>query len=203
MSELPAVRTSATRHAKFDLNIDDDPDRIASILNSVKNLEYEGYTFEGAEASFELMLRRTLGLHEDLFELEGFRLIIEKKGSNGPPVSEATVKIRIGGETIHTAAEGDGPVNALDNALRKALTQVYPEIERIALTDYKVRVLDEEAGTGAKVRVLIESTSGGYPWGTVGVSTNIIEASWRALADSIEYGLLRQAGTPARKDFAD
>lgn len=203
ISELSGGSNIRYKAREFDLNIDNDPDRIASILNSVKNLEYEGYSFEGAEASFELMLRRTLGLHEDLFQLEGFRLIIEKKGNNGPPVSEATVKIKIGDETIHTAAEGDGPVNALDNALRKALIQVYPEIERIALTDYKVRVLDEESGTAAKVRVLIESTSGEYPWGTVGVSTNIIEASWRALADSIEYGLLRQSGMSARREPAD
>jgi 2-isopropylmalate synthase len=203
VSELSGGSNIRYKARELDINLDGDPDRIASILNSVKNLEYEGYSFEGAEASFELMLRRTLGLHEDLFELEGFRLIIEKKGANGPPVSEATVKVRIGGETIHTAAEGDGPVNALDNALRKALTQVYPEIQSITLTDYKVRVIDEEAGTAAKVRVLIESTSGGYPWGTVGVSTNIIEASWRALADSIEYGLLRQPGAFGRPDPAD
>ena len=138
-----------------------------------------------------MLLRKSLGLHESLFELEGFRLTIDKKGSNGEPVSEATVKVKIGDEVIHTAAEGDGPVNALDNALRKALAQVYPEIRNIVLTDYKVRVLDEGAGTAAKVRVLVESRNGEEPWGTVGVSTNIIEASWRALVDSIEYGLLK------------
>jgi len=190
VSELSGA--SNIRYKARELNLEiQDGDRIASILAAVKDLEYQGYSFEGAEASFELLLRRSLGLHESLFELEGFRLTIDKKGSNGEPVSEATVKVRIGQDVIHTAAEGEGPVNALDNALRKALAQVYPEIRNITLTDYKVRVLDEGAGTAAKVRVLVESTNGVESWGTVGVSTNIIEASWRALADSIEYGLLK------------
>lgn len=191
VSELSGASNIRYKTRELDLSLEDDSDRIASILAAVKDLEYKGYSFEGAEASFELLLRKSLGLHEDLFKLEGFRLTIDKKGANGDPVSEATVKVKIGQEVIHTAAEGDGPVNALDNALRKALAQVYPEIRNIALTDYKVRVLDEGAGTAAKVRVLVESRNGGEPWGTVGVSTNIIEASWRALVDSIEYGLLK------------
>jgi 2-isopropylmalate synthase len=192
VSELSGGSNIRYKAQELSLDLKGDTDRVASILGAVKDLEYQGYSFEGAEASFELLLRKSLGLHEDLFELDGFRLIIDKKGRNGEPVSEATVRVRIGDDVIHTAAEGDGPVNALDNALRKALAQVYPEITNIALTDYKVRVLDEDAGTGAKVRVLVESTNGGEPWGTVGVSRNIIEASWRALVDSIEYGLLKQ-----------
>ncbi|MGB4476982.1 MAG: citramalate synthase [Bacillota bacterium] len=191
VSELSGASNIRYKMRELNIGYDGDRDRIASILAAVKDLEYQGYSFEGAEASFELLLRKSLGLHESLFELEGFRLTIDKKGSNGEPVSEATVKVKIGDEVIHTAAEGDGPVNALDNALRKALAQVYPEIRNIVLTDYKVRVLDEGAGTAAKVRVLVESRNGEEPWGTVGVSTNIIEASWRALVDSIEYGLLK------------
>jgi 2-isopropylmalate synthase len=171
-----------------------DVDRGSSarlLLDTVKNLEHQGYSFEGAEASFELLLKKLLGVYQPSFELIEFRLISQKTERNGEPLAEATVKLRVNGEVRHTVAEGDGPVNALDRALRLALQEAYPQIAAIKLTDFKVRVLDERSGTAAKVRVLIESRDGSRTWGTVGVSTNIIEASWRALVDSIEYGLLQ------------
>ncbi|HHX86797.1 MAG TPA: citramalate synthase, partial [Firmicutes bacterium] len=127
--------------------------------------------------------------YQPFFRLEGFRLIVEKRES-GQLYSEATIKVCVGKQQVHTAAEGNGPVNALDNALRKALEKIYPELKKIKLIDYKVRVLDGKDGTGSKVRVLIESRDDHKSWGTVGLSHNIIEASWQALVDSLEYGLL-------------
>src|SRR5690606_23750860 len=154
------------------------------------------YYFEAAEASFELLLQKAVGRYRPYFELEGLRLLIEKDTMDGEPTADAVIKVRVGDEVIHTAASGNGPVNALDNALRKALLDAYPELAQIHLTDYKVRVLDEDAATGAKVRVLIQTAGGGRSWGTVGVSTNIIEASWLALVDSVEYGLMALGVAP-------
>lgn len=165
----------------------DDP-QIMSLTNNLKEMENLGYQFEAAEASFELHIKKAFGLYEKAFNLEGFRIIVEKRGDQ-PVFSEATIKVEVGNEREITAAEGDGPVNALDSAIRKALQRFYPELSDISLIDYKVRVLDEKRGTAAKVRVLIESSDGENSWGTVGVSENIIEASWEALVDSIEYGL--------------
>lgn len=165
-----------------------DRRELTALLERIKKLEHEGYQFEGAEGSFELLVRKTFNTYENLFTLLGFRIIVEKRDS-GEAYSEATIKVRVGNRVVHTAAEGNGPVNALDNALRKALEEVYPALKRIKLADYKVRVLEGRDGTGAKVRVLIESRDDHRSWGTVGVSTNIIEASWEALVDSIEYGL--------------
>ena len=139
------------------------------------------------------MLRKSLCLYTTFFHLEGLRVIIEKQDRDEEPLAEATVKVKIGGRTSHQVADGNGPVNALDNALRKALEEAYPRLKDIRLADYKVRVLNERRGTSAKVRVLIESTDGVQTWGTVGVSTNLIEASWRALVISIEYGLCELA----------
>ncbi len=165
----------------------EDP-QILALTNHLKELENGGYQFEAAEASFDLQIKKAFNLFEKAFTLEGFRLIVEKRGDQ-PVFSEATIKVGVGDEREITAAEGDGPVNALDSAIRKALHRFYPEISDIELTDYKVRVLDEDRGTAAKVRVLIESSDGQNSWGTVGVSENIIEASWEALVDSIEYGI--------------
>ena len=150
-----------------------------------------GLSFEEGEASFELLMRRTLGLYERFFTLRGFRVIDEKRGHDERVIVEATVKINLNGEIFHTAADGNGPVSALDHALRKGLERHYPEIHKIHLTDYKVRVLNSSEGPDAMVRVLIESTDGENTWGTVGVSTNLIEASWSALIDSLEYKLLK------------
>jgi len=164
---------------------------VQELLKELKRMENEGYSFEAAEGSFELLARKFLKMYEDPFQLESFRTIVEKRGDDGRVFSEATVRIVINGEEKYMAAEGDGPVNALDNALRKALEGTYPELKEVRLEDYKVRVLSSRAGTAAKVRVLIESSDGREIWGTVGVSENIIEASWIALADSLNYKILK------------
>jgi 2-isopropylmalate synthase len=166
----------------------DDP-QVLNLTNNLKDLENLGYQFEAAEASFDLLIKKAFNMYEKAFTLDGFRIIVEKRGDH-PVFSEATIKVSVGNECEITAAEGDGPVNALDSAIRKALFRFYPEIGDINLIDFKVRVMDEKRGTAAKVRVLIESSDGKYSWGTVGVSENLIEASWEALVDSIEYGIL-------------
>lgn len=164
------------------------------LLERVKELEYLGYQFEGAEASFELLARRTMGSSDRFFAPLGY-LVQVRRAEDGVPESEASVRLRVGGELFHTAASGDGPVNALDRALRKALVASYPEIARMHLEDYKVRVIDGKDGTASRVRVLITTGSGGDAfWTTVGVSDNILDASWLALIDSLEYGLWRAHG---------
>ena len=160
------------------------------ITQRVKELEHYGYQFEGAEASLELLTQKTFDAYAPQFELISFKIIDEKQ-SDQEITSEAVVKVKVGDEIVHTAAEGNGPVNALDNAMRKALEEFYPTIAEMHLTDYKVRVLDETDGTAAKVRVLIESRDAASSWNTVGVSENIIEASWQALLDSMEYALIK------------
>jgi 2-isopropylmalate synthase len=162
------------------------------LLDRVKTMENEGYTFEAAEASFEVMARRLSGKYRRPFELKGFRVSVEKRGHTDPCLSEATIKIEVGDKQYLTAGEGDGPVNALDLALRKALVTEFPQLQDVKLVDYKVRVLTAREGTAAKVRVLISSTDGKAEWGTVGVSDNLIEASWLALVDSLEYKLLKK-----------
>lgn len=162
----------------------------------IKKLESQGFQYDSAEASFELLLRRSQEAYRPPFELEDFIVIVEKTRRpvihNGEHVvADAMVKVRVGDQVMHTAAEGNGPVSALDSALRKALLQFYPELAAVKLVDYKVRILEESEGTSAQVRVLIESTDGSDSWGTVGSSTNIIEASWLALSDSLEYWLLK------------
>ncbi|HET6371284.1 MAG TPA: alpha-isopropylmalate synthase regulatory domain-containing protein, partial [Nitrospiria bacterium] len=147
--------------------------------------------FEGAEASFELLMKKAVGSHKRFFDLVGFRVIVEKRSEKEGPLSEATIMVRVNDQVEHTAAVGNGPVNALDNALRRALEKFYPSLKNVKLLDYKVRVLSANRGTESRVRVLIESGDGKAKWGTVGVSENIIEASWQALVDSIEYKLLR------------
>ncbi len=165
---------------------------VKEILDSLKELERQGYVYEAADASFRMLVQKVLNKHKSFFELEGFRVIVEKDDANAPCVSEASVKVRVGGEVEHMVAEGDGPVNALDRALRKALMRFYPEIEKVQLSDFRVRILDPEEATAAKTRVIIESGDGEETWGTVGVSGNIIEASWEALVDSVEYKLFRE-----------
>jgi 2-isopropylmalate synthase len=159
---------------------------VGKILGEVKRLESEGYEFEAAEASFELLIRKTLGVHKPLFDLEEYHCSFRRTGNGEWDKCEATVKVRIGGEKAYVVEEGDGPVNALDAALRKALRPFHPAIDRIALADYKVRIINGQKGTGARTRVFIASTDGEKTWGTVGVSDNIIEASWLALVDSFE-----------------
>ena len=164
--------------------------KLEELVTSLKDLENQGYQFEGAEGSFELLVRKALGMHKAFFKLLGFRVIVEKRHESEAPISEATLMVKVGDAVEHTVAVGDGPVNALDNALRKALEKFYPQLREVKLLDYKVRVLAANKGTASKVRVLIESGDHKEKWGTVGVSPNIMEASWQALADGIEYKLL-------------
>ena len=168
------------------------------ILEQVKLMESRGFQYEEAEASFELLVHRAQSNYKPPFELVDFMVVVESRrrpaSGGGEVLAEATVKVRVGEQMIHTASEGDGPVNALDAALRKALTWFYPDVAQVQLTDYKVRILDESAGTESQVRVLIESTDGTNQWRTVGSSANIIEASWLALADSLEYWLFKKSG---------
>lgn len=191
VSELSGASNILYKAQELGIPLQKDSPELRRVVETVKQLEHRGFHFEGAEASFELLLKKALGQYQPYFDLLGFRMINERHdGTHDEASSEASVKLRVGSEILHTVGEGNGPVNALDHALRKALEGVYPDLSRIHLMDYKVRVLNENAGTGANVRVLIESGEDGRSWGTVGVSTNIIEASWQALVDSIEYGLM-------------
>jgi len=173
---------------------------VEEVLEQIKVLENRGFQYDVAEASFDLLLRRVQPDYRPPFELVDFMIVVEKRrrpptrGNQEEPLSEATIKVKVDNRIVHTAAEGDGPVDALDKALREALLRFYPELTAVKLIDYKVRILEETAGTAAQVRVLIESSDGRENWRTVGSSTNIIEASWLALADSMEYWLIEQAG---------
>jgi 2-isopropylmalate synthase len=161
---------------------------LPGVLQSIKQLEHQGFTFEGAEASVELLLHRSQSKYRSPFEMLDFMVVVEHRQGRGL-FAEATIKVRVGDQVFHTAAEGNGPVNALDAALRKALAPVYPHIARFNLADYKVHILDGDQGTAATTRVQIDMQNGTHHWSTVGASTNIIEASWIALADAVEYGL--------------
>jgi len=190
VSELAGKTPILIKAKDLELDLAKTSTQSKKILKLLQDLEHKGYAFEAADASFELLVKRALKKYKKFFELEGFRIVIEKH-ADGRITSEAIMKLKVQGIKEHTAAEGDGPVNALDNALRKALKNFYPTLAKMHLSDFKVRVLDEKAGTAAKVRVLIQSQDETDSWGTVGVSENIIEASWQALLDSIEYKLLK------------
>ncbi len=174
----------------YGIKLSKNHSKVHELINTLKERESQGYQFEGAEGSFELLMRKAMGGHKPSFQLLGFRVIVEKKQDNGALLSEATVMVKVGEVVEHTAAVGAGPVSALDHALRKSLEKFYPQLREVKLLDYKVRVLAANKGTESKVRVLIESGDHKDKWGTVGVSENIIEATWQALADSIEYKLL-------------
>lgn len=171
-------------------NLSHDKDLARRLLARVQDLENEGYQFESAEASFELIVKKTLKKHRRFWKLREYRVIVENRGRT--PITEATLKLSVGARVFHTVSEGDGPVNALDGALRLAIGEVYPKINKLRLVDYKVRVVNPRAATAARVRVTIESRDDRDVWGTVGVSENIIEASWLALVDSFEYMLLKE-----------
>lgn len=190
ISELSGKSTIIKKAEDMDLGIGKDAKKSKKILKALQDLENKGYHFEAAEASMELLIKRVMKTFKDFFELEDFRVIIEKR-YGGKMSSEATIKVRVGKEVEHTASLGDGPVNALDSALRKALKKFYPKLSEMHLTDYKVRVLDEKEGTAARVRVLIQSQDKMDSWWTIGVSENVVEASWEALVDSVEYKLLK------------
>jgi len=183
-SELAGKATIRTQAAQAGLELGDDA--AASAVERLKEREHRGYHYEAAPASFELLLRREAGSYEPLFELESFRVVTEKRADGGVE-TEATIKVTVDGERYLRVAEGNGPVNALDRALRGVIVDRYPHLAEIELTNYKVRILDENHGTGAVTRVLLDSTDHEREWGTIGVSENIIEASWEALVDSLEY----------------
>jgi 2-isopropylmalate synthase len=197
VSEL-AGRASLLSAAE-ELGLGDiEPERIPGVLERIKELEARGFSFEAAPASVAVLLSRHAPGYRAPFDLVDYTTYVEHREGRGM-VTEATVKIRVGGDIVHTAAEGNGPVHALDAALRKALGPHYPEIERFELADYKVRILNGGSGTAATIRVLIDTHDGHRRWSTVGASTNIIEASWHALADGIEYGLVAPVEAPVTR----
>ncbi len=192
VSDLSGESNILYKAAEFKIDLESKDPKVKEILDNLKQLENQGFQFEGAEGSFEILIKKALGQHKKFFELMGFRVIVEKKEEEGVPLSEATIMVRVGDRVEHTAAVGNGPVNALDNAIRKALEKFYPRLKEVKLLDYKVRILSTKDGTAAQTRVLIESGDGTSKWGTVGVSENIIQASWQALVDSIDYKLLKE-----------
>ncbi len=192
VSELAGQSNILSKAQEMGLAFDPSNEQSRKVIDKIKDLEHQGYQFEAADASLELLLREANGQISELFSFESFKMLVEKSAGN-PVISEAFVKLKIDGQSVYTAAEGNGPVNALDNALRKALSQSFPILKEMHLSDYKVRVLDEKDATAAKVRVLIESKNFERTWTTVGVSGNVIEASWEALVDSIRYALLGQS----------
>ena len=191
ISELSGKSNIVHKAKELSLDIDKDPDGAKKIINLVKKYEEAGFQFEDADGSFFLLTKKALGQYKPFFDLKGLRVSVEKD-EKGQLVSEATVKLMVKGKEVHTVAEGDGPVNAIDSCLRKALEKSYPKINEMSLTDFKVRVINGGASTAAKVRVLIETRDSKSVWGTIGVSENIIDASWQALADAVEYKLLKK-----------
>ncbi|SRR5579875_3416863 len=199
LSELSGRANILYKTREFGLKTELNKQQVETLLNELKRLEALGYTFDGADASFELLMLRTLGLATDHFNFVSFRVFDDKWHEDQAPFSEAVVVLEgPDGQRTRTSAIGNGPVNALDSALRRALTPYYPNLAQMQLVDYKVRVLDNGAGTGARVRVLIESTDGSRRWGTVGVSANVVEASWQALLDSVEFKLHKDRLKPRK-----
>jgi 2-isopropylmalate synthase len=193
VSDLSGRSNVVYKGKEYGIDMKDQNDAVRDILRRTKELEGQGYEFQAAEASFELLIQEALGKKRKNFNLIGFRVIDEKRNESETAIAEATIMVQVDGEMEHAAAMGNGPVNALDQALRRALTKFYPSLKQVELLDYKVRVLSSGEGTAAVVRVLIESGDGKDKWGTVGVSHNVIEASWLALADSIDYKLYKDS----------
>jgi 2-isopropylmalate synthase len=190
VSELSGRSNIVAKTTKF--NISQDNELMARILNTVQDKENEGYQFEAAEASFDLLVMKEAGSYQPAFQLDHYRVNVENQARE--PMTEAVIKLTIDSTRQHVVGEGDGPVNALDSALRKALTPAYPGLSEMTLVDYKVRVINSTAGTAAKVRVVIESRDRTSVWSTVGASENIIEASWIALVDAFEYKIHKDRG---------
>lgn len=201
VSEVSGKSTILKEIQKIFPNIKKDGEEVKKITNRLKELEYEGYQFEGAEGTVELLIRKIIGKYEPFFKLNYYKTIGENTWNNEQFSSTALINITVDGKVEITASEGDGQVNALDKALKKVLEGFYPSVKTVKLVDYKVRVLDSESTTGAKVRVLIESTDGRDTWSTVGVSKDVIEASWIALVDSIEYKLIKDIERKAKAYF--
>jgi 2-isopropylmalate synthase len=190
ISDLAGRSNIVMKAQELGFRVTNDTPELKTILARIKELEHEGYEFEAAEASLALLISRELQHKKLPFTVDGYHVSMRRDGANS--ICEATVKVRVGTEAGHTVAEGDGPVNALDKALREALMKFYPRLKKVMLTDYKVRILESSTGTSARTRVLIQSTDGKEEWGTVGVDDNIIEASLQALVDSLEYALTRK-----------
>jgi len=197
VSELAGSSALLAKGERYKLLKDKDARR--KVLRKLKELERDGYYFEAAEGSFELLVRKLLGSYRRFFEPLEYRVVVNRKGDDHETVTEATLRVRVGDVVQHVVSEGDGPVNALDGALRKALEPFFPELQNVRLIDYKVRVIDAVAGTAAKVRVIVQSKDHQSTWGTVGVSENIIDASWEAILDSVEYKLLKEREENTRK----
>ncbi len=191
VSELSGRSNILMKAHELGMDLDKDTPEVRDILQQLKQLEHFGYEYEAADASFHILVQKLLKRHKPFFKLVAYRVIVDKQGVDGHNIVEASVKLEVSGEAVRMVAEGDGPVNALDKALRAALTNFYPAIAQVQLVDYKVRILGSQSGTAAKTRVIIESTDGTDTWGTVGVHDNIIEASWEALVDSVEYKLFK------------
>ena len=189
ISDLAGRSNIVMKAQELGFKINNDTPELKAILARIKDLEHQGYEFEAAEGSLAVLIRKILTHQELPFRVDGYHVSMRRDGSTS--ICEATIKVRVGEDASHTVAEGDGPVNALDSALRAALSKFFPQVKKVTLTDYKVRILDSATGTAAKTRVLIESSDGKEEWGTVGVSDNIIEASLQALVDSMEYRLMK------------
>ncbi len=191
ISELSGGSAIVDKAHEMNFDLTKESPSTRRLIKQVASLENEGYSFEGAEGSFEILVQKALGTYQKLFEVRSFRIIVERREDFSEPITEATLKLAVDGEEIHCVAEGDGPIHALDSALRKALIPFFPELENIRLTDFRVRVVNLREGTAAKVRTIIELDDGQSSWNCVGVSTNLIEASWHALTEAVECGLLR------------
>jgi 2-isopropylmalate synthase len=202
ISELAGKGAVLRKARELGLPLEGEDERVGRIVRRLKDREHRGYQYEAADGSFDLFLRSELGERTPLFRLESFRVIVEKR-EDGRAVVEATIKLHVGDERIISTAEGNGPVNALDAALRQAITRKYPHLADIELVNFKVRILDEAKGTGAVTRVLLDASDGEEVWGATGVSQNIIEASWEALVDSIEFGMLRGGVAKGRQRSVD
>ncbi len=187
VSDMAGRSSLAVKAREFGIELDEKSPEIKGLVEELKEREFRGYEYEAADASFKLLVARKLGRQKEFFKVEGYRVIVERHG--GEIWSEATVRVNVGGQPVHTVAESSGPVGALDLALRRALEATYPQLRDMTLRDYKVRILEGNQGTGSKTRVLVESGDGHSIWGTVGVSDNIIDASWEALRDAVEYRL--------------
>jgi 2-isopropylmalate synthase len=198
VSELAGRSNVVAKATELGLDLSADPALAGRVLDEVKAAEHRGYAFEAADASFELLVRRSAGMLPSWFDLEGYRVVVERDGSDDR--SEAIVRLRLGSGRMVAVGEGVGPVHALDQALRRALAQVYPELSRIHLVDYKVRILDGRAATSAVTRVMLTSADADGEWTTVGVSDDVVTASWEALTDGVVYGLLRAGAEPLADD---
>ncbi len=201
VGELAGRANIMLKARTLGLKLEEKSPEALKVLDQIKSLENQGYEFEAADASFVLLVRKALGQYQPFFELIEYHVSIRKNSSHGFDSCAAVMKLAVGGETVYEVAEGDGPVNALDAALRKALSRFYPRLKAMHLVDYKVRIIDSTSGTAAKTRVFIESSDGDSTWATVGVSFDIIEASWLALRDSVDYLLARE--NPIQVDLAE